>query len=100
MHLWKPSPIPALSLTRVKCSYFVPRMQSLSKPRRFPPPWTVKQLAECFIVNDAEGTPLAYIYFDANTMKIANSHHHLTWDEARRISAGIARLPELMRAAK
>jgi hypothetical protein len=32
--------------------------------RRFPPPWTIKELAECFIVRDANGQALAYVYFE------------------------------------
>jgi len=70
-------------------------MQNNTQPRRFPPAWTVKQLAECFVVEDAEGKRLAYVYFDARNMKAVNSYHHLTWDEARRIAAGIARLPNI-----
>jgi hypothetical protein len=29
-----------------------------------PPPWTIKELAECFIVRDANGQALAYVYFE------------------------------------
>jgi hypothetical protein len=32
--------------------------------RRFPPPWTIEELRESFIIHDASGQPLAYIYFD------------------------------------
>ena len=31
--------------------------------RRFPPPWTIKELAECFIVRDANGQALD-VYFE------------------------------------
>jgi hypothetical protein len=31
--------------------------------RRFPPPWSIEELAECFIVRDANGLALAYVYF-------------------------------------
>jgi hypothetical protein len=39
--------------------------------RRFPPPWSVEELAECFIVRDANGQALAYVYFseDATDFK-------------------------------
>ncbi len=30
--------------------------------RRFPPPWTIEELQESFIVKDATGQALAYIY--------------------------------------
>jgi hypothetical protein len=31
--------------------------------RRFPPPWSVEELAECFAVKDHAGQKLAYVYF-------------------------------------
>jgi hypothetical protein len=36
----------------------------LVTPRRFPPPWTVEDTDACFIVRDANGQALAYIYFE------------------------------------
>jgi hypothetical protein len=33
-------------------------------PRRFPPPWTVKELEESFVIQDAKGQALAYVYFE------------------------------------
>ena len=30
--------------------------------RRFPPPWTVEETALCFIVRDAHGQALAFVY--------------------------------------
>jgi hypothetical protein len=32
--------------------------------RRFPPPWTIDEHAESFIVRDATGQMLGYFYFD------------------------------------
>ena len=32
------------------------------RPRRFPPPWTVEQIAPCFIVRDHNGQALAFVY--------------------------------------
>jgi hypothetical protein len=34
------------------------------KSRRFPPPWSVEERTESFIVKDAKGQPLAYVYFE------------------------------------
>jgi hypothetical protein len=31
--------------------------------RRFPPPWSVEETDACFIVKDANGHSLAYVYF-------------------------------------
>ena len=38
-------------------------------PRRFPPPWSVEEAdpkldRRCFIVRDANGQALAYVYFE------------------------------------
>jgi hypothetical protein len=34
-------------------------------PRRFPPPWTIDEANDaCFIVRDANGQALAYVYFE------------------------------------
>jgi len=33
-------------------------------PRRFPPPWTIEEHAESFIVKDATGQALGYFYFE------------------------------------
>jgi hypothetical protein len=33
-------------------------------PHRFPPPWSVEETDACFIVRDANGQALAYVYFE------------------------------------
>jgi hypothetical protein len=33
-------------------------------PRRFPPPWSIEEHQESFIVKDATGQQLAYVYFE------------------------------------
>jgi hypothetical protein len=35
--------------------------------RRFPPPWSVDEQEACFIVRDANGQALAYVYFEDRT---------------------------------
>jgi len=67
----------------------------MSPQRRFPPPWTIVELAEAFAVVDAHGQRLAYTYF-ADDASRGTLQGHLSRDEARRIAAGIARLTELM----
>jgi hypothetical protein len=32
--------------------------------RRFPPPWSIHELAACFVVIDSAGQKLAYVYFE------------------------------------
>ena len=38
----------------------------MPSPRRFPPPWTAEELNEfsCFVVKDANGQKLGYVYFE------------------------------------
>jgi hypothetical protein len=61
--------------------------------RRFPPPWTAEQVPGGFVVKDATGQAIAYVYgretrADADTAKV------LTMDEARR--GNIAKLRTLL----
>ena len=36
----------------------------MSSARRFPPPWSVEELAACFVVRDGAGQKLAFVYFE------------------------------------
>jgi endo-1,4-beta-D-glucanase Y len=65
--------------------------------RRFPPPWDIEEHNKaCFIVKDMNGLALAYVYFE-NEPGRRKAAGLLTRDEARRIAANIAKLPELLR---
>ena len=61
--------------------------------RRFPPPWTVEEQAACVAVRDANGQQLAYVYFEDEPGR-RSAAKLLSKDEARRIAANIAKLPE------
>ena len=66
--------------------------------RRFPPPWTVEEYRGIsYIVRDANNFPVAYVYFESEPGRRAAAHL-MTKDEARKIAAGIAKLPELLRS--
>jgi hypothetical protein len=60
---------------------------------RFPPPWTVEEGERWFVVSDRRRPEAAYVYFDDPRA----AAELLTRDEARRIAANIAELPQLLR---
>jgi hypothetical protein len=64
-------------------------------PRRFPPPWKAEKIAGGYVVRDTNGQALAYVYSRA-TETDAMQAKVLTDDEARRVAANIARLPQLL----
>jgi hypothetical protein len=63
--------------------------------RRFPPPWIAVSTEGGWRVDDATGRPLVYVYGRDDATGVGS--HGLTIDEARRLAANIARLPELSR---
>jgi hypothetical protein len=60
--------------------------------------WSIEELNDaCFVVRDHNGQELAYVYFeDAPGRRSAAKL--LSKDEARRIAANIAKLPELLKS--
>ncbi len=64
--------------------------------RHFPPPWDIEDNGACFIVRDHNGQALAYTYYEQEAGR-RTAANLLTRDEARRIAANIAKLPDLLR---
>ena len=60
--------------------------------RRFPSPWRADPMPGGYVVRDANGQALAYLYSRDNEDE-ARQAKVLTTDEARRIAVDIARLP-------
>lgn len=67
--------------------------------RRFPAPWRAERVEGGFVVLDANGFRISYVYSPSNFAELGTAAAgHLSPDEARRIAAAIARLPELLAA--
>jgi hypothetical protein len=65
--------------------------------RHFPPPWTAEDhKGACFIVKDRGGHAVAFVYYEEEPGRQAAANL-MTKDEAQRIAANIAKLPELVR---
>jgi hypothetical protein len=62
---------------------------------RFTAPWSADDLGAAYVVRDQSGRALAYVYYESEAGR-RSAAHLLTKDEARRIAAGIARLPDLL----
>lgn len=70
----------------------------MTPPRRFPPPWRVVEMAGGYAVEDADGEQLGVFYGSRRVAPgIAQPSQPLTMDEARRMAANFARLPELLK---
>jgi hypothetical protein len=70
-------------------------MSDQSEPRRLPAPWRVVEHGESFVVEDAKGQRLAYVYFEDEPVR-RGLMNRLTSDEAWRVASNIAKLPDLL----
>ena len=63
--------------------------------RRFPAPWRADKIPGGYVVRDANGQALVYVYSRDNEAEALQAKV-LNKDEARRIALNVARLPQLL----
>jgi hypothetical protein len=81
----------------VSLSEYASQIEKFPMPnRRFTPPWDIDDNGVCFIVRDAKGHALSYVYYE-NEPGRRTAASLLTRDEARRITINIAKLPDLLK---
>ena len=73
-----------------RCSYFV----LMESTRRFKPPWTlIRDNSECYVVRDADGVKVAWLFCRDDSQRYSVGASKLTSEEARRIGKAIAAFP-------
>jgi hypothetical protein len=63
--------------------------------RRYPPPWRIEERRESYIVMDAMGKPLAYVYFEDNPQRQMITER-VSKDDAWQLARAITRIPALL----
>jgi hypothetical protein len=67
----------------------------MASRRRYPPPWKVEEQVESYIVTDATGRRLAYVYFDDEPIRQGITKR-ISRDDAWQLARAITRIPSLL----
>jgi hypothetical protein len=69
----------------------------MESTRHFKPPWTlIRENSECYVVQDANGVTVAWLFCQDDSQRYSFGVSKLTSEEARRIGKAISRIPEFM----
>jgi hypothetical protein len=63
--------------------------------RRYPPPWKIEEGGESYIVTDATGQRLAFIYFEDEPQR-QSMMKRISKDDAWQLARAITRIPALL----
>lgn len=72
---------------------------SIPSAHSFPAPWQAVELEDAFCIQDANGFPVAYVYFADDAQQRAGTDR-MSRAEARRMAVQIAALPGLRQALR
>lgn len=67
----------------------------MSPRRRYPPPWKIEEGGESYIVTDATGQRLAFIYFEDEPQR-QSMMKRISKDDAWQLARAITRIPALL----
>jgi hypothetical protein len=82
-------------------SNVLPRIEIKMPDRAFPRPWSSEEHSGHFVVRDRKGQALAHVYFENERGRRSAAKTKLvTKDEARRIAANIATMPQLLQGTR
>ena len=73
-----------------------PILPRASSPRRLPSPWRAEKFSGGYVVRDATGFAVTYVY-GRSTEAEALEAKQMTMDEARRVASNIAKLPDMLK---
>jgi hypothetical protein len=67
----------------------------VSPKRRYPPPWRIEENRESYVVTDAVGQPLAYVYFEDEPQRQVSTKR-IGKGDAWQLARAITRIPALL----
>ena len=67
----------------------------MSRARRYPPPWKIEEAGESYVVTDARGQKLAFVYFEDEPQR-QMVMKRISRSDAWQLARAITRIPALL----